>query len=848
MILRRCSNLSVMVHASLQMLLLLVLSCDRAMGAETTQPWWNAAWPYRTTIGCPGGEGDVAQVTITLAGRTTADGRDLRLIDAAGRSVPFEILYHDADLSTLLSFRAVSDKPHAIWLYHGKKDATAIDTRTHDPAEHAEAMARWNDAQSKRQAVIQQRKPMEEELQRVTKAIADASQTATQPGTQPATSQAAQLAAPTSQPDVTALRLRANVLRGELDKLPVSQAQTQPAPPGPWQRKRGVLLKIYRKARNENPADLASFRALLSQSTIQGAGFRDGISDGFNPFGSSSQYMSVYEGFLSIEKPGKYGFCTVSDDGSGVYINGTKIVEWFGAHGWGGSERGEKSGTIDLPQGVAVVSYLHENSTPSQMAYLGWKPPDGKGFVPIPPAMWLSVRSARPTGIEAHDKPLVADATLTNASTFFLPNTDDRQATMVVAQSQSVSKAGKIVSVAWDMGDGVTRNGQKVEHIYFRLGRPIVTLTVTDDKGNSDSMRLAANVFQVDVVSNYYASGNPEAYIKIASTYDPQKLSRDDLEGFTEACFRTEQFALHLTAAAAFVTRFAKDKDVSRIASDAAVSLLRPAVYDAARAERMLATAIDATENGLTESEFTLRRANILAWELGQPDAAAPLYESLYDATRAAAEDPKLAALVRKIAERSAKQFAKRPQHRKPAGPAERIKTLARSSLIGLGDVALLNDDRATAAALYAEARRLDLRPIPRPEEMAKLGTYPFMVEDLLARGEHDTALDQIDEWENLFPSQRSEGWTQFWRGKVLFVQQPGPRSLRYLEWCERLSPTAVFVPESLWLRANGLVALKRHAEALALLQRIRSDFTTSEYFQKAPELIAECNKHVTKP
>ena len=848
MIFRRRSNLSVMVHASLQMLLLLALSCDRALGAETTQPWWSAAWPYRTTIGCPGGEGDVAQVTVTLAGRTTADGRDLRLIDAAGRSVPFEILYHDADLSTLLSFRVISDRPHALWLYHGKMDAPAIDTRTPDPAEHADAMVRWNDAQSKRQTLIQQRKPIEDELQRVTKAIADASQSATQPSTQNATSQAVQLAAPASQPDVTALRLRVAALQSDLDKLPIPQAQPLPAPPQPWQRKRGVLLKIYRKARNENPADLTSFRALLSQSTIQGAGFRDGISDGFNLFGQSRQYMSVYEGFLNVEKAGKYGFCTVSDDGSGVYINGSKIVEWFGAHGWGGSERGEKSGTIDLPAGVAEVSYLHESAEPSQMAYLGWKPPGAKGFVPIPPAMWLSVRSARPTGIEARDKPLLADATLTIASTLLLPNTDDRQATMVVAQSQSVSKAGKIVSTTWDMGDGVTRSGAKVEHVYFRLGRPIVTLTVTDDKGNSDTIGLAANVFQVDVVSNYYASGNPEAYMKIASTYDPHKLSRDDLEGFTEACFRTEQFASHLNAAAAFVTRFPKDKDVSRIASDAAVSLLRPAVYDASRAEKMLATAIDVTENGLTESEFTLRRANILAWELGQPDAAAPLYESLYDATRSAAEDPKLAALVRKIAERSAKQFAKRPQHRKPAGPAERIKTLARSSLIGLGDVALLNDDRATAAALYAEARKLDLRPIPRPEEMAKLGTYPFMVEDLLARGEHDTALDQIDEWENLFPSQRSEGWTQFWRGKVLFVQQPGPRSLRYLEWCERLNPTAVFVPESLWLRANGLVALKRHAEALVLLQRIRSDFTTSEYFQKAPELIAECNKHVTKP
>ena len=836
------------------LLVLLSLCYERdAVAAEATQPWWNAAWPYRTTIGCPGGEGDVAQATVTLAGRTTPDGRDLRLIDAAGRTVPFEILYHDPDLSTVLCFRATSDKPHTVWLYHGKKDAPAIDTRAPDPAEHQDAMARWNADQATRRDVIQKRKLIEDQLQAITKSIAHANQAASRPAAQPTTTAASPpqttqpIAAP-SPPDLAALRQREVVLRSELEKLVLSPEQPQPAPQQPWQRKRGVLLKIYRKARNENPADLATYRTLLSQSTLEGAGFREGISDGFNPFGTSLHYMSVYEGFLNIEKAGKYGFCTVSDDGSGVYINGSKIVEWYGPHGWGGSERGEKSGTIDLPQGVAVVSYLHENATPTQMAYLGWKPPGGAGFVPIPPAMWLSVRSARPTSVEARDKPLLADATLSIVSTLFIPNTDDRQATMLVAQNQSVSKAGKVVKAIWDMGDGVTCDGQKVEHVYFRLGRPIVTLTVTDDKGNSDTVRLAANVFQVDVVANYFATGNPDAYVKIASKYDPQKLARDDLEGLTEACFRTDQFMPHLAAASAFVTRFPKDKEVARIASDAAVTLLRPGVYNAARAEKMLATAIDATDDGLTEGELTLRRASILAWELGQPDAAAPLYESLYDATRAAAEDPKLAALVRKIAERTAKQHAKRPQRRKPSGPEERVRTLARSSLIGLGDVALLSDDRNTAAALYAEARKLDLRPIPRPEEMAKLGTYPFMVEDLLARGEHETALDQIDEWENLFPSQRSEGWTQYWRGKVLFVQQPGPRALRYLELCERLSPTAVFVPESLWLRANCLVALNRHAEALALLQRIRSDFTTSEYFQKAPELIAECNKHVTKP
>jgi hypothetical protein len=102
-----------------------------------------------------------------------------------------------------------------------------------------------------------------------------------------------------------------------------------------------------------------------------------------------------------------------------------------------------------------------------------------------------------------------------------------------------------------------------------------------------------------------------------------------------------------------------------------------------------------------------------------------------------------------------------------------------------------------------------------------------------------------LDLWEDGFPLQKLEGVSFFLRGKVLFVQHPGAVAERYLALAEKVAPHATHVPEAVWLRANCLLAMGRYEQALGLFQRIRTDFTDSEYFQKAQEKIAECEKHL---
>jgi len=52
--------------------------------------------------------------------------------------------------------------------------------------------------------------------------------------------------------------------------------------------------------------------------------------------------------------------------------------------------------------------------------------------------------------------------------------------------SRSHDPDGRIVSHAWDFGDGTSGEGQQLSHIYLSVGSFTVTLTVTDDDGASD--------------------------------------------------------------------------------------------------------------------------------------------------------------------------------------------------------------------------------------------------------------------------------------------------------------------------------------------------------------------------
>jgi tetratricopeptide (TPR) repeat protein len=128
------------------------------------------------------------------------------------------------------------------------------------------------------------------------------------------------------------------------------------------------------------------------------------------------------------------------------------------------------------------------------------------------------------------------------------------------------------------------------------------------------------------------------------------------------------------------------------------------------------------------------------------------------------------------------------------------------------------------------------------------MGGYPFTVEDLKDRGEYDYALKVVDRWENDYPTEKLDGLSFFWRGKLLFILHPGEQAVRYLQLAEAVHPKGNHVPEAVWLQANCYMAMGKYDQALQQFQRIQGEFTTSDYAQRAPAKVKECQGHLPPP
>jgi tetratricopeptide (TPR) repeat protein len=575
------------------------------------------------------------------------------------------------------------------------------------------------------------------------------------------------------------------------------------------------VLRVHRKSKEVHPRTLTDLRKLIRTSPCEGACLTRAVSDGFNRFGPSDHYVSVYEGYLRIDQTGTYAFCTASDDGSWLRINDRTVLEWPGAHGWGGAERGEKSAEIKLTEGVAHVQYFHEEGEGAQMAFLGWKPPGAERPWGIPQDRWLSVRPARATGWEARDKPVIAVPLVRVLNTYWVRDSDDRQATLVDCRDLSRCRGGKIVNTHWSFGDGLTADGPKVQHVYFRTGRPEITLAVSDNHGNQDTVTCRPNVFHVDVRARYFKYGNTKQYAQAAAGYDVDRMAVEDLQLYADFWGYLENWPEHVRAVNAFIRRCPESPLIPQFAASAARGCTHADAYHPQRADELYEIALRGAVAPRARLELNLQRARLLAWHLGNHERARELLNDVLD----------------QIELRSGR-------------PLQRVR---RQAIIALGDVALLSTEYDEAASLYRQTQQLAERKADQAEMLAKAGSYGYTVEDLLARGEFEWALKTLDQWEDEFPVQKLEGYTFFLRGKVLFVQHPGRLALRYLKLAERVSPRAVHVPEAVWLRSNCLLTMQQYDQALAEFLRIRTDFTQSEFFQQAADKIRLCESELAK-
>ncbi|HUY36626.1 MAG TPA: PKD domain-containing protein [Pirellulales bacterium] len=593
-------------------------------------------------------------------------------------------------------------------------------------------------------------------------------------------------------------------------------------PSGDWVPRYGLVYTTLRRPEGDNPKTVADLASMLAASTAaDGARYQRQISDGFNPFGSSDNYMSVYRGWIEIPAAGRYRFCTASNEASFSFLDGKELVHWPGRHTEERGIHGEKNAAVELIAGRHYVEYYHEEVALQQMAFLGWSPPGAvmEQFSGIPESVFVAPHQAlvaryeTPTGRAPRFEPAIVD-------TIWPELRREGQYTRCRFRIDPAGPLGESATYRWDFGDGQSALGAEVEHVYLAVGNYTVKLAAENAPGDG-GVEWPLVVYEVQHVTDQIHEGDSAAYVKMVSGYDRSRLDAAALKELAHLLAESGEPKAAIDVGGEFIGRFAADKPdwlpgVRRLMADCALQL----------------GGAQAARGPLDSEKLDEAIANYLA--------------SLTDATPAAERFDVLARLVKLLGidrdspDKALQIFGQA----EAAAKATRLDVAGlaayRKTIIAAGDVRLWHAEPERARTLYRKAEALAARPIAPQVRSAQVGAYPNLIRQFIETGDFGAALDVVDRWENNFPTEKLAGQTFFWRGKLLALRGQHQYATRHLARAVGLAVGAGFESEARWLLAQSLGELGRADDARRELAKLVAAGFGDDFAERAKKQLSE--------
>jgi tetratricopeptide (TPR) repeat protein len=574
-------------------------------------------------------------------------------------------------------------------------------------------------------------------------------------------------------------------------------------PKGAWIPHAGLVLQTLQRPEGDNPQTVDDMAKLIAASPYKHGGrYQRRISDGYNSFGSSDYYLSIYRGWLKVPKAGRYEFCTASNEASFSFLDGKPLVHWPGRHTAERGMHGEKNAAVELTAGLHYVEYYHEEVTLEQMAFLGWRAPGEAAFGAIPESVYTLphpaavVRYEGPKGPLLHFEPVITDSV-------WPVERHEGQYTRCRFRVGTTPALPPGTTYRWDFGDGQTASGPDAEHVYLALGRYQVSLTAQGPEGSAAG-RWPLEVFEIEQVTDEFKEGRPKEYAGLAKQYDRGKLDAVALKELAYLFAESDDLVAAMEAGKEFVQRFGPGQPpqlphVRRLMADCVLRLGKDNV-DEAIANYRASIAKDTPP--AEKLDVLARLIRLLGIERNLPDKAGEVVAQVEETVRTAKLD-------------------------------EETRAAYRRAVIASGDVLLWQGKVEGATQLYRRAEALrDF--IPSQVHAARAGSYPNALRDLLAGGNYGAALDLLDRWEETFPTDKPQGQTLFWRGKVCALRGQPRDAARLLARAVGLAPGASFEPEARWLLAESLEQLGRGTDARKELARLVALGGTDEFTKQA--------------
>ena len=581
------------------------------------------------------------------------------------------------------------------------------------------------------------------------------------------------------------------------------------APVGEWIPRQGLFFETRERPPFENPETVEELADMLAwRGKRYGARVQRRISDGFNPFGPSDMYISLYRGWIRIDQPGTYWFCTASNEASFSFLDGKELIHWPGRHTEERGSHGEKCASIELSAGLHFIEYYHEEVALQQVAFLGWRGRNHDGaFTAIPLSLYPAPHRADVTGYERpggpafHFEPHVLD-------TWWPEPPAIGQITRCRFELRAPGN-GDTARIRWDFGDGLSAEGVRPEHLYVRLGLfPVVgTLEIN---GKTAAAGWPLEIYAVQHLTEGRGEGDIASYLALAESYDLAALDPVSLASLAGFLHQHGNPARVQEAAAKALGQIPpqdtrRTARLHRLLADAAG---RQGEGQLAAAIQHYRTAADLETNAVTRIESLTRLVELHGLDRGEPVAATNALEEIHAVVETHLPTPALIAAYRE-------------------------------ALVTAGDVFLWSGMKAAAIEHYLQAEAAATEPLPLQVRAARIGSYPFAVRDHVRNREWEEALRVLDEWEKTLPVERAKGQTLYWRGRILLAREQPAEAARMLRQSLLLAEGAAFETETRWLLAAAYRKSGQEKMATQTLRALATSGLQDEYTEKAKASLA---------
>ncbi len=593
-------------------------------------------------------------------------------------------------------------------------------------------------------------------------------------------------------------RLAIRMLRG-VDTYHVCYAGPARKPVRKWEPQVGLVLET-RKLNGGNVRKLHQMMKLVGAADpVYGRWLVPNIFHGYNPFGPSDRYVSIYRGWLHVPKDGAYRFATTSDDASYFLLDG-KLMSSKPRWGRGPANARFAGKPVDLKAGAHRLEYYHVEGTGTQFCVGAWQPPGGR-FGVIPAGAFPGVFTAKQTGLRLAGVPVPIDLTY-------------RAGGGVIYESHRLYKVGfsdatpgaksKGWTPRWSFGDGITSAERNPQHVYFLPGEYTVTFELTR---GTRSVSVKQKIVVAAELEPLRQSNNDTAtrYFKLARGYDFKTMESAHLVRAIEFFATMGQDEEIIQSAAALFPR--DDPAAQKMLYRCAVLLgerLRDLKKKPDEALRVFAAAEQRVAEPAQKARLIRRVGDTYLYALGKPDAAMAEY--------------------RKVLERH--------------GSLE--DNVPRLAQIRIGDAHKAQADHDRAVAAYRKAEGMRRFDRSHAVTSVRRGALAQSIEDYMARKRYDEAKTLLDVWGWEHPTDRIAGQWSFVAAQLDLARGEADAALREALQCANANKTGRLADRLLLTAGRIMLSRREGAEAVALARRIQTEYPESAEQQAAALLECE--------